>query len=221
MNDLTTGLNGRPSEQATRISLVKPAEASAEVAAIYADITATKGAKFLTPTWGFFANDPELLKLWWGLQKRLQKIAGEVPKKVMLGIMFVCASQIGCPRCINNAQVHLQEQLGLSDDEILELADFENSKAIAESEKAVYRFCRKMAFDLPTTEADFAALRAAGYSDRGIVELISLTILESGFIRRSRALAPFEDGAQWPKENLPSATYANNVDSKRTSMPLP
>ena len=203
------------SELAPRIRLVKPDEATAEVAAIYADIKATKGAKFLTPTWGFFANDPELLKLWWALQKRVQKIAGEVPKKVMLGIMFVCASQIGCPRCINNAQVHLQEQLGLSDDDILDLADFERSQMITKGEKAVYRFCRKLAFDLPTTEQDFADLRSAGYSDRAIVEIVSLTILESGFIRRARALAPFEDGAQWPKENLPSAVYAQNVDSKR------
>jgi hypothetical protein len=72
-----------------------------------------------------------------------------------------------------------------------------------------------MAFDQPTTEEDFRALRATGYSDRAIVEMISLTILESGFIRRARALAPFEDGALWPKENLPSTTYAANVDSKR------
>lgn len=216
MDEGTTPTRATPGVQAARIALVKPAEASAEIAAVYADIKATKGAKFLTPTWGFFANDPELLKLWWSLQKRVQKIAGEVPKKVMFGIMFVCASQIGCPRCINNAQVHLQEQLGLSDEAILELADFEHAAAIPESEKAVYRFCRKLAFDLPTTEDDFAALRAAGYSDRAIVEMVSLTILESGFIRRSRALAPFEDGAQWPKENLPSTTYAANVDSRRS-----
>jgi alkylhydroperoxidase family enzyme len=201
--------------QADRVRLVKPSEARDEVAAVYADIRATKGAKFLTPTWGFFANDPELLKLWWALQKRVQKVAGEVPKKTMLGIMFVCASEIGCPRCINNAQVHLQEQLGLSDEDILALADFEHAASISAQEKAVYRFCRKLAFDLPTTEEDFGALRAAGYSDRAIVEMVSLTILESGFIRRARALAPFEDGAQWPKENLPSSVYAQNVDSKR------
>jgi alkylhydroperoxidase family enzyme len=201
--------------QADRVRLVKPSEARDEVAAVYADIRATKGAKFLTPTWGFFANDPELLKLWWALQKRVQKVAGEVPKKTMLGIMFVCASEIGCPRCINNAQVHLQEQLGLSDEDILALADFEHAASISAQEKAVYLFCRKLAFDLPTTEEDFGALRAAGYSDRAIVEMVSLTILESGFIRRARALAPFEDGAQWPKENLPSSVYAQNVDSKR------
>ena len=198
----------------SRIQLVKPADASPEVAAIFEDIKKTKGPKFLTPTWGFFANDPELLKLWWALQKRVQKIAGEVPKKIMFGITYVCASEVKCPRCINNAQVHLQEQFDMSDEEILELSDFENSKVISESEKAVYRFCRKMAFDIPTEE-DFAALRNAGYSDKAIVEMISLTILESGFIRRARAVAPFENGSTWPKDNLPSATYAANVDSKK------
>lgn len=199
----------------SRIQLIKPADASPEVTAIFEDIKKTKGPKFLTPTWGFFANDPELLKLWWALQKRVQKIAGEVPKKIMFGITFVCASEVKCPRCINNAQVHLQEQFDMSDEEILELSDFENSKVIPEGEKAVYRFCRKMAFDIPTTEEDFSALRNAGYSDKAIVEMISLTILESGFIRRARAVAPFENGSTWPKDNLPSATYAANVDSKK------
>lgn len=201
-------------EPAARFSLVKPDEADPAVAAIFDDIRKTKGANFLTPTWGFFAHDPELLALWWGLQKRLQKISGEVPKHVMFGITFVCATEVGCPRCINNAQVHLQDQFKLSDEAILELSDFENSTVIPEKEKVAYRFCRKMAFDQPTTEEDFAALRDAGYTERAIVEMISITILESGFIRRARAVAPFEDGASWPKENLPSAAYAQNVGSK-------
>lgn len=215
MNASTSAAAMQPETLSARIELVKPADASARVAAVFEDIRRTKGARFLTPTWGFFAHDPELLEHWWGLQKRLQKIEGEVPKRVMFGIMFVCATEVGCPRCINNAQVHLQEQFDVSDADILELSDFENSRLVPEAEKAVYRFCRKMAFDQPTTEEDFSALRAAGYSDRGIVEIISLTILESGFIRRARAVAPFEDGALWPKENLPSSAYASSVDSKR------
>ncbi len=217
MNPTSHAVVKEADQPAERICLVKPAQASPEVAAIFEDIKKTKGAKFLTPTWGFFAHDPELLTHWWGLQKRLQKLAGEVPKKIMFGITFVCAAEVGCPRCINNAQVHLQEQFDVSDAEILELSDFENSKVIPDSEKAVYRFCRKMAFDKPTTEEDFAALRAAGYSDRAIVEMISITILEAGFIRRARAVAPFEDGSLWPKDNLPSATYASNVDSKHSA----
>ena len=202
---------------AKRIQLVKPSEATGEVAEIFADIRRTKGDKFLTPTWGFFALDPELLKHWWALQKRLQKIKGEVPKRIMFGITFICAAEVNCPRCINNAQVHLQDQFDVSDDDLVELANFETSTKIPDAEKAVYRFCRKMAFDQPTTEEDFAALRAHGYSDRAIVEMISITILESGFIRRARAVAPFEDGKNWPRENLPSAVYAGSVDSKRSS----
>ena len=161
MNDMISP-GAAPETQVARIALVKPSQAAPEVAAVYADIKASKGTKFLTPTWGFFAHDPELLRLWWGLQKRLQKNAGEVPKKVMLGIMFVCASEIGCPRCINNAQVQLQDQFGLSDAEIQDLADFEACDRISAAEKAVYRFCLKAAFDRPTSAEDFAALRAAG-----------------------------------------------------------
>ncbi len=207
----TLSIDPAPAE---RIRLVKPSEAEGIVAEVFADIRKHKGDRFLTPTWGFFAHDPELLQLWWELQKRLFKKPGQLSKHVLLGINFVVASEINCPRCINNAQVHLQEQHGMSDDEVMELADFENSTLIPDHEKAVYRFCRKMAFDLPTTEADFAALRAGGHSDAAIVEMISVTILEAGFIRRARAVAPFEDGQQWPKEHLPSATYAGNVDSK-------
>lgn len=211
-------MNASPAQdtQAARIRLVKPHEAKGEVAEIFEDIRRTKGDKFLTPTWGFFAHDPELLRLWWGLQKRLFKKPGVVPKNVLLGINFICASEVNCPRCINNAQVHLQEQFGMSDDAVMELADFENSTVIPDAEKAVYRFCRKMAFDQPTTEEDFADLRRHGYDDRAIVEIISVTILESGIIRRARAVAPFEDGKDWPRENLPSSSYAENVDSKKS-----
>lgn len=217
MNDILRDqrLESSDAAIAPRITLVKPTEAQGEVEQIFADIRRTKGHKFLGPAWGFFAHDPELLKHWWGLQKRLLKIEGEVSKRIMFGITFICASEVGCMRCINGAQVHLQEQFNVSDDNIAELADFENSKKIPDAEKAVYRFCRKMAFDEPTTEEDFGALRACGYSDRAIVEMISLTILESGFIRRARAVAPFEDGKNWPRENLPSDVYAANVDSKR------
>lgn len=204
---------GSAGAHAERIRLVKPAEAEAIVAEVFADIRKHKGDHFLTPTWGFFAHDPELLQLWWELQKRLFKKPGHLPKHVLLGINFVVASEINCPRCINNAQVHLQEQHGMTDDEVFELSAFEDSEIIPDNEKAVYRFCKKMAFDLPTTEADFAALRDAGYSDAAIVEMISVTILEAGFIRRARAVAPFEDGHLWPREHLPSVTYAGSVDS--------
>ena len=51
-------------ETADRIHLVKPDEATGEVAEIFADIKATKGDRYLTPTWSFFAHDVDLLRHW-------------------------------------------------------------------------------------------------------------------------------------------------------------
>ena len=45
-----------------KVRLVEPDSACDEVAEIFDDIRKTKGANFLTPTWGFFALDIELLK---------------------------------------------------------------------------------------------------------------------------------------------------------------
>jgi hypothetical protein len=48
MNGMTAANVAAGANQAARIKLVKPSEASAEVAAIFEDIKATKGANFLT-----------------------------------------------------------------------------------------------------------------------------------------------------------------------------
>jgi hypothetical protein len=63
-----------------KVQLVKPDAADDEVAAIFEDIRRTKGANFLTPTWGFFALDIEILKGWWTLTKRLQMTEGSISK---------------------------------------------------------------------------------------------------------------------------------------------
>jgi alkylhydroperoxidase family enzyme len=194
-----------------RIHLIKPDEATGEVAEIFEDIRKTKGDRFLTPTWGFFAHDVDLLRHWWALQKRLQKTAGALPKKLMFGIYFILAAEVGCPRCINNAQTHLIETYGMSQDDVEALMDFENAGSIPEGEKAVLLFTRKVGFGEETSEEDFAALRRHGYTDQQIVEMVSLVILEAGFIRRSYTVAKFEDGDQWPRDNMPSEFYGDHV----------
>lgn len=193
------------------IRLVKPHEARGEVAEIFEDIKRTKGARYLTPTWGFFAHDPELLKLWWGLQKRLQKTAGAMPKKLMFGIYFILAAEVGCPRCINNAQTHLIDGFGMAPEDVDEMMDFENAESLGDGEKAVLRFTKKVGFGEDTTQADFEALRRNGYGDKEIVEMVSLAILEAGFIRRSFTVAKFEDGENWPRDNMPSEFYGEHV----------
>jgi alkylhydroperoxidase family enzyme len=197
--------------QSPRIHLVKPHEATGEVAEIFEDIKRTKGDRYLTPTWGFFAHDVELLRHWWALQKRLQKTAGDIPKKLMFGIYFVLAAEVGCPRCINNAQTHLIESFDMTADEVAAMMDFENADSISDGDKAVLNFTKKVGFGIETTEEDFAALREHGYSDKQIVEMVSLVILEAGFIRRSYTVAKFEDGENWPRDNMPSEFYGEHV----------
>lgn len=196
-----------------KVTLVKPADAKGEVAKIFDDIRKTKGANFLTPTWGFFALDLELLRNWWGLTKRLQMTEGAIAKPLLNSISLVCAAEVNCPRCINNHQTHLIEHFGMSTDDVLEILDFENSTKLDAKTKAVLRFARKTAFNEPMTDADFQALRNHGITDVGVAEIVSMAMLESGMARHAVGVAQFEDGDKWPRDNLPSKVYAENVNS--------
>lgn len=196
-----------------KVKLVQPNDATGETAKIFEDIRKTKGANFLTPTWGFFALDIELLRHWWGLTKRLQMTEGAVSKPLLNSISLVCAAEVNCPRCINNHQTHLIEHFGMSEDDVMEILDFENSTKVDEKTKAVLRFARKTAFNQPVGEGDFAALRKHGISDVGVAEIVSMAMLESGMARHAVGVAQFENGDEWPRDNLPSKTYAENVNA--------
>ncbi len=195
-----------------KVKLVKPDEATAEIAAIFEDIRKTKGPKFLTPTWGFFALDVDLLRHWWGLTKRLQMVRGDLPETTLNAISLVCAAEVDCPRCINNHQTHLIDHFGMSPDDVAEILDFENSDKVPENVKVVLRFARKVAFNEGTADADFQALRDNGVTDRGVAEIVSMAMLESGMARHAVGVAPFEDGDSWPRQNLPSSFYGDNVN---------
>ena len=196
-----------------KVKLVQPKDATGEIARIFDDIRKTKGANFLTPTWGFFALDVELLRHWWGLTKRLQMTEGAIPKPLLNSISLVCAAEVNCPRCINNHQTHLIEHFGMTEDDVLEVLDFENSTKLDEKTKSVLRFARKTAFNEEMSEKDFEALRKHGITDVGVAEIVSMAMLESGMARHAVGVAQFENGDQWPRENLPSKTYAENVNA--------
>jgi len=198
---------------AQKVKLVQPKDATGETARIFDDIRKTKGANFLTPTWGFFALDVELLRHWWGLTKRLQMTEGAVSKPLLNSISLVCAAEVNCPRCINNHQTHLIEHFGMTADDVMEILDFENSAKVDAKTKAVLRFARKTAFNQPVEAADFDALRQHGITDVGVAEIVSMAMLESGMARHAVGVAQFENGDQWPRDNLPSQTYAENVNA--------
>ncbi len=195
-----------------KVKLTQPEFADDEVAAIFDDIRKTKGANFLTPTWGFFALDIELLKGWWTLTKRLQMTEGSLPKPLLNAISLVCAAEVDCPRCINNHQTHLIEHFDMTQDDVMDCLEFETSENLDPMWKDVLRFARKVAFNEGTTDEDFQRLRDHGIDDVGVCEIVSMAMLESGMARHAVGVAPFENGDDWPKDNLPSAFYAENVN---------
>ncbi len=192
-------------EEIKKVQLVQPDNAKGEIAEIFEDIRRVKGPNFLTPTWGFFALDVDLLRHWWGLTKRLQMANGALSKPLLNSISLVCAAEVDCPRCINNHQTHLIEHFGMTEAEVVEILNFEKSTKVDDKTKAVLRFARKVAFAEGTTDEDFQELRRHGVSDVGVVEIVSMAMMESGMARHAVGVAPFENGDEWPRENLPAS----------------
>jgi len=199
-------------EEIKKVQLLQPNDAKGEIAEIFEDIRRVKGPNFLTPTWGFFALDVDLLRHWWGLTKRLQMAKGALSKPLLNSISLVCAAEVDCPRCINNHQTHLIEHFGMTEADVVEVLNFEKSTKVDDKTKAVLRFARKVAFAEGTTDEDFQELRRHGVSDVGVVEIVSMAMMESGMARHAVGVAPFENGDEWPRENLPSQHYAENVN---------
>lgn len=193
------------------VRLVKPGEAPPEIEQIYDEICRVKDPRWLGPLFGFFALSPPLLKAWWELQKQLELLKGHVPRELMNKIAMICAVATDCPRCINFHKSDLIDRLRLSPSEIEKLHDFENAE-LPEAEKAVFRVARKLTLNEPMTDAEFNALRAAGYDDAAIAEIVSVTLMESGFARHASVFARFEDGLDWPAQHIPSAEYRKVVN---------
>jgi uncharacterized peroxidase-related enzyme len=193
------------------IRLVKPGKASQEVEQVYDEICRLKDPRWLGPLFGFFAHVPGLLKAWWELQKQLEVLNGRVPRELTNRIAMVCAVATDCPRCVNFHQTDLIDRMKLDAAEVQKLHDFESSD-LPETEKAVFRVARKLTLNEQITDAEFQALRAAGYDDAAIVEIVSVALLEGGFARHASVFARFEDGVNWPARHTPSADYRKVIN---------
>ncbi len=192
------------------VRLVKPGEGPVEVEQIYDEICRVKDPRWLGPLFGFFAVVPPLLKAWWELQKQLELLQGHVPRELMNRIAMVCAVATDCPRCINFHKSDLIDRLQLSAAEIEKLHDFERAD-LPEAEKAVFRVARRLTLNEAMSDAEFNALRTAGYDDAAIVEIVSVALMEGAFARHASVFARFEDGMHWPAQHMPSAEYRNVV----------
>lgn len=193
------------------VRLVKPGDGNEEVEKIYEEICQMKDPRWLGPLFGFFAHVPGLLKAWWELQKQLEVVKGHVPRDLTNRIAMVCAVASDCPRCVNFHKTDLINRMEMDAGEIEKLHDFENAD-LPEPEKAVFRVARKLTLNEQMTDAEFQALREAGYDDPAIVEIVSVSLLEGGFARHASVFARFEDGMNWPAQHTPSAEYRSVID---------
>ncbi len=193
------------------VVLVKPGQGSTEVEQVYEEICRMKDPRWLGPLFGFFANVPGLLKAWWELQKQLEVVKGHVPRELTNRIAMVCAVATDCPRCVNFHKTDLIERMGMDSAEVEKLHDFENSE-LSDAEKAVFRVARKLTLNEQMSDEEFQSLRAAGYDDAAIVEIVSVALLEGGFARHASVFARFEDGVRWPSQHTPSPDYRKVIN---------
>ena len=193
------------------VRLVQPGKGSLEVEQVYEEICRMKDPRWLGPLFGFFAIVPGLLKGWWELQKQLEVVKGHVPRELTNRIAMVCAVATDCPRCVNFHKTDLIDRMGMSALEVEKLHDFENAD-LPENEKAVFRVARKLTLNEQITDAEFHALRAAGYDDAAVVEIVSVAMLEGSFARHASVFARFEDGVNWPARHTPSPEYRKVIN---------
>jgi AhpD family alkylhydroperoxidase len=111
-----------------RIATVRPieeSEATEKVAAIFADIKATKNLAFVPAFWRVIATNPAQLELVWSTLKTLMhpEAAGRQPKldpTTREIIALAVSATNGCPYCINSHTAALVK-LGLDEEALGEV----------------------------------------------------------------------------------------------------
>jgi AhpD family alkylhydroperoxidase len=111
-----------------RIATVRPVEereATGKVAAIFADIKATKNIDFVPAFWRVIATNPIQLELVWNTLKSLMhpESVGRAPRldpKTREIIALAVSATNGCPYCINSHTAALRK-LGLDEEALGEV----------------------------------------------------------------------------------------------------
>jgi uncharacterized peroxidase-related enzyme len=94
----------------TRVATVRPveeSEATGRVAAVFADIKATKGIDFVPNIWRVLATNPAQLELLWGRLKAImhpeaEGRSGALSPLTREIIALAVSATNGCPYCINS-----------------------------------------------------------------------------------------------------------------------
>lgn len=188
------------------IRLVKPEEATGEVKEVYDEIMRVEGPSWLVPLWGFFAIRPKLLRHVWNTLRTLEIDDGPTPRHLQSAISLIVAQNVGCLRCANYHEETLKQRMGVSQEWVDKIRNFEESD-LPEKEKVALRFGRKVGLGVELEPSEFKALRDHGYTDEQITEMAYIAIFEAGLARHAYVLAQYEDALDWPSEHTPSTFY--------------
>jgi AhpD family alkylhydroperoxidase len=114
-----------PDDRIATIRPVEESEATGKVAAIFADIKATKNIDFVPAFWRVIATNPAQLEVVWNSLKTLMhpESVGRAPRldpKTREIIALAVSATNGCPYCINSHTAALRK-LGLDDEALGEI----------------------------------------------------------------------------------------------------
>ena len=122
-----------------------------------------------------------------GLMEEVQEWAKQTSAPVKQLARMLVAWRIGCPWCLDFG-TKTSEQLGVTDDQLRALPDYEHSSLFSEEELVVLRYADAMTrTPVQVPEALFEALKAR-YTDRQILEITAAIAWENFHARVNHAL---------------------------------
>ncbi len=133
-----------------------------------------------------YALDSRLL-LAVGLMEEVQEWAKQTRAPVKHLARMLVAWRIGCPWCLDFG-TSTSQKLGVTDEQLRALPDYEHSSLFSEEERAVLRYADAMTrTPVRVPDAVFEALKAR-YTDRQILEITAAIAWENFHARVNHAL---------------------------------
>lgn len=151
-----------------RITQIDPAAATGKVKEIL-DATMAK-IKMIPNLYRVFATSPKVLEGYMALNTAMAGVS--LPASLREQLAIAVAETNGCDYCLS-AHTVIGKMAGLSADD---LSAAQSGNASDAKAAAALQFARKVSTERGhVSDADIAAVKAAGYSDAEIVEIVAVT----------------------------------------------
>jgi uncharacterized peroxidase-related enzyme len=153
-----------------RITQIDPAAATGKVKEIF-DNTMAK-IKMIPNVYRVFANSPQVLEGYMAFNTAMAGVS--LPAGLREQLAIAIAETNGCDYCLS-AHTAIGKMVGVSADD---LNAAQSGNASDAKTAAALQFARKVSTERGhVSDEDLAAVKAAGYSDAEIVEMVALTSL--------------------------------------------